>query len=338
VPVLEDDHAIGVLLVADRSPRVFESGDVEVMTTLAGQVAFALDNARLHAANERRLRETSVLREIGLALTGLAPLPVLLETVHTQLGRVLDVSNMVVRLGSTAPQMRVALRYRDGVRHEEIPAGNETSFGLGGVVVARREPLRTDDYLAECRRWEVEPSPYSVDYPYWLGMPMVVGSDLVGVLILRSREKPFSDHDERMLREVATMVAIAVRDAQLYEELTAARDVLAVVAGAASGLVATDLRGRLVYFSAGATAITGHSEAEARGLTAAQLYVGGRAEAAALMARMKAEGEVREHPTTIVARDGARVAVTVTIVPLRDPSGAVTGTLGVVRRQGGAQG
>jgi PAS domain S-box-containing protein len=339
VPVLEDDHAIGVLLVADRGARIFESGDVEVMTTLAGQVAFALDNARLHAVNERRLRETSVLREIGLALTGLAPLPVLLETVHTQLGRLLDVSNMVVRLvGPTSAQMRVALRFRGGARYEEIPAGDDTPLGLGGVVVSRREPLRTDDYLAECQRWGVAPAPYSVDYRYWLGMPMIVGSDLVGVLILRSREKPFSEHDERMLREVATIVAIAIRDAQLFEELTAARDVLTVIAGSADGLVATDLRGRVVYFSAGAAAITGHSEAQARELTASQFYVGGRQEAAALMARMKTEGEVREHRTTVVTHDGAQVAVTVAILPLRDPAGAVIGTLGIVRPRADAQG
>jgi hypothetical protein len=48
-------------------------------------------------------------------------------------------------------------------------------------------------------------------------------------------------------------------------------------------------------------------------------------EAATLMARMRADGEVHEHPTTIIARDG-RVAVMVTVLPLRDPAGAVVGT------------
>jgi PAS domain S-box-containing protein len=286
-----------------------------------------------------RAQDRQRLREIGLALTGLAPLPVLLETVHTQLGRLLDVSNMVVRLvGPTSAQMRVALRFRGGVRYEEMPTGDDTSLGLGGVVVARREPLRTDDYLAECQRWGVAPAPFSVEYRYWLGMPMIVGSELVGVLILRSCEKPFSDHDERMLREVATIVAIAIRDAQLYEELSAARDVLTTIAGSADGLVATDLRGRIVYFSAGAAALTGHSEAQVRGLTASQFYVGGRQEAAALMARMKTEGEVREHRTMIVAHDGARIPVTVGILPLRNPAGVIIGTLGIVRPRADGQG
>jgi PAS domain S-box-containing protein len=107
--------------------------------------------------------------------------------------------------------------------------------------------------------------------------------------------------------------------------------VLTTVAGSADGLVATDLRGRIVSFSAGAAALTGHSEAQARELTASQFYVGGRPEAAALMARMKTEGEVREHRTTIVAHDGGRVPVTVAISPLRDPAGVVIGTLGIVR-------
>ena len=107
---------------------------------------------------------------------------------------------------------------------------------------------------------------------------------------------------------------------------------LSAVAITHDGLVATDLRGRIVYFSAATEAITGHSAAEARGLSAADFYQGGREEAAALMDRMNRDGEVRNHCTSLVTRDGGRVAVTITVLPLRDPAGAVIGTLGVVGR------
>ncbi len=338
VPILRDDRCDGVLLVTDRGGRIFESGDVEVLTTLARHVALALDNARLHEVGERRVREMSVLREIGVALAGLAPQSELLETVHAQLGRLLDTSNMVVRLAGRVPgQTEVVLRYREGVRQ---PAGRRYTapLGLGSVVIARREAIRTDDYAAECRRHGVEPAPATLSYPYWLGMPMVAGDDLVGALALRSRERPFSDHDERMLREVATIVAISLRDTELFQALAAARDVLATIAGTRDGLVATDLQGRIIHFSPGAAAITGHSEGEARGLSAAQVYAGGRDEAVALMARMEQEGEVRGYDTTLITRDGGRVEVTLAVSPLFDPAGVTVGTLGVVERRGPPQG
>jgi GAF domain-containing protein len=117
----------------------------------------------------------------------------------------------------------------------------------------------------------VEPLAEARSYPYWLGVPMVAGTETVGALVLRSRQKPFSSLDERMLGEVASMVGIAFRDARLYEELMAARDVLGVIAGTREGLVAADPRGRVVYYSSAAAAITGHSEGDARGRYASEL-------------------------------------------------------------------
>ena len=103
-------------------------------------------------------------------------------------------------------------------------------------------------------------------------------------------------------------------------------------------LLAGDRRGRIVDFSAAAADITGHSEAEARELSASHFYEGGRLEAAALMERMRRDGEVRDHPTSLTRRDGGRVAVTLSVLPLRDPAGAVIGTLGVVARRADPQG
>jgi PAS domain S-box-containing protein len=93
-----------------------------------------------------------------------------------------------------------------------------------------------------------------------------------------------------------------------------------------------------VYFSAAAEAITGHREAEARDLSAAHFYEGRRDEAAALMGRLKRDGEVPNHRTSLSKRDGGRVAVTVSLLPLRDPAGAVILTLGVVGRRAETQG
>jgi hypothetical protein len=56
------------------------------------------------------------------------------------------------------------------------------------------------------------------------------------------------------------------------------------------------------------------------------------------MARMKSEGEVRGHETALVAPDGRRVPVTIAVLPLRDPGGALAGTLGIVAARSAPQG
>jgi PAS domain S-box-containing protein len=114
--------------------------------------------------------------------------------------------------------------------------------------------------------------------------------------------------------------------------------VLAAVAIRHDGLVATDLRGRIVSFSTAAETITGHSEAEARQLSAADFCQGGREEAASLMERMRRDGEVRNHSTWLIKRDGGRVAATISVLPLRNQAGTVIGTLGIVARPAEPQG
>ena len=56
------------------------------------------------------------------------------------------------------------------------------------------------------------------------------------------------------------------------------------------------------------------------------------------MDRMNRDGEMRNHCTSLVTRDGGRVTVAISVLPLRDPAGAVIGTLGVVSRRAAPQG
>lgn len=69
VPILVRDQPLGVL--AAQSDRVggFDAADLQIMQTLAGQLAAAIQNARLLRERERRLHELAVLTAASEALT-----------------------------------------------------------------------------------------------------------------------------------------------------------------------------------------------------------------------------------------------------------------------------
>jgi signal transduction histidine kinase/CheY-like chemotaxis protein len=90
--------------------------------------------------------------------------------------------------------------------------------GLVARVVERRQSIRTDDYVETCRREGVEPVDGGLPFPYWLGVPMIAGDEVVGVIALRTDTQPYREEDERLLMNIAGLAGLAFRSAGLYEE------------------------------------------------------------------------------------------------------------------------
>lgn len=70
LPIISSDEAIGVLDVQSNQPNHFTPEDVQILTTLAGQIAIAITNARLYQEQlltAERLREVDKLKSEFLA-------------------------------------------------------------------------------------------------------------------------------------------------------------------------------------------------------------------------------------------------------------------------------
>ena len=57
--------------------------------------------------------------------------------------------------------------------------------------------------------------------PHWLGVPIIVGDEVLGALTLSNAARPFTEADERLLSNIASLAALALRSARLYEERSA---------------------------------------------------------------------------------------------------------------------
>jgi GAF domain-containing protein/CheY-like chemotaxis protein len=234
VPLTVGSRAIGVLSVTDRAGRIFDAEAARLLQAFADQAAIALENARLYAETtrllgdyQRKVEELSVLYELSRAVTGQLDVGRLVQTVHEQVGRVLDARHMaVVLFDASRGEFEVALRM-NGDRVDPNPVRRyPLGVGLVSRVVVQRQPIRTDDYAAACRRHGVEPLWTSHTLHHWLGVPMIAGDAVVGVLVLRSPGRPFSDADERLLTNIAGLAGLAVQSAGLYAEKTRAYDEL----------------------------------------------------------------------------------------------------------------
>ena len=240
-PLCVQDRVLGVIAMNRTGPDAapFLDEDLVVLESFAARAAIALENARLYEQNRRQVEELSVLLELSHAVTGQLDRAALLDAIRAQVGRILNAANMAIVLrDEVRGDLEVVLRTVDGALDMRPPLRYpDRSVGLMSVVLETGEAIRSDDYFAECARRGVEPVPTFAGARHWLGVPMRAADTVIGVLTLRSPERPFADADQRLLTNIAHLAALALRNARLFEERTRAYGELA---GAQDQLVRTE--------------------------------------------------------------------------------------------------
>ena len=110
------------------------------------------------------------------------------------------------------------------------------------------------------------------------------------------------------------------------------RRLAAIVNSTHDAVLAADSDGIIVEWNRGAEALYGYTPAEAIGRPASMLSPPELArEQTALLQHVAAGGDVDQHDTERVRKDGVRVPVSLTISPIRDASGQVVGIAGIAR-------
>ena len=222
-PIVANERLVGAIIVVWWE-RELTCGDRELalVDAMASQAGLALEHARLFEDDRRKLAELSALYELSRAVTGQLETAQLVEAVHREVARVLDVRNLAIFLYDAGRrELEVVLREWGGTREVDLPRRRALGVGLATAVVTRRAPLRTADYAAACAREGVVPVPEALALRHWLGVPIVAGEDVLGALTLADAARPFTEADERLLSNIASLTALALRSARLYEERSA---------------------------------------------------------------------------------------------------------------------
>lgn len=97
-------------------------------------------------------------------------------------------------------------------------------------------------------------------------VPVIFHSKVLGVIVASGRKQSYGLHDTRLLKLVATRLAIIIENANLYNDVNSRRERWeAVFTFADEGIVIFDQMGRIVGFNPAASRLFGFSVAEAMG-------------------------------------------------------------------------
>jgi signal transduction histidine kinase/putative methionine-R-sulfoxide reductase with GAF domain len=266
VPIKMGDEVLGVLDVQSPELNAFDQDDVMVLETVAGQVAAAIDLSRLFRV-EREQREVSeALEEAAAVVGGTLDLDRVLDRILEQIARVIpgDAFNVMLVQDEVAHAARWR-GYQPGTENGE-DAGFSlpiSSYPYLARVIDTGEPALIPDTRVEpaCVR-----EGWSERWRSCVTAPIQVTDLTVGLLnVIGRRLGQFGPDDARRLKAFSRHAAIAIENAELYQELRRYADRLeervqertaqiqahyarfeAILSSTADGIIVTDGGGHIL--------------------------------------------------------------------------------------------
>jgi len=208
VPIRVGDRIEGLIYVGSREARAFTDADEGMVLRLADHAAIAILNARQFRSHQRRVDELAALHEVARVVAGTAESAALFAVIRRELGRLADTRHMLALLRAGDVFEVAYTADPEGA----LRAGTRlvNGAGLADLVFARREPIRTTEYLETCRREGVEATPFAPEWAHALVVPLLAAGRPHGVLALWSDTRPFSRADEQLLTTVGSLAALAL--------------------------------------------------------------------------------------------------------------------------------
>ena len=290
------------------------------------------EHRREEQALAERIRQAEAVRAITAEITRELNLTTLLGLITQRAVDLVEAATSgVVYLWDRASEVLTTQAWHgrgEWMREVRLRLGE----GIAGTVAQRREGLLVNDYRT---------SPYMnplfmerLGLTAVLAEPLLYREQLVGVIAISNEGtgRLFTVQDRELLALFAAQAAVAIENAQLYEEVRGTRDFLqSIAANSADAIVTADVHGRVTHFSPGAEELLGYRAEELLGTRAVDYYRGGLEEARAFMQRLRVEGRIRNYETALRTKDGGWVEVSSSISLLREVRGVVIGTLAIYK-------
>ncbi len=192
---------------------------------LIGHTIVFHNNTESHILNSNLKNQAdrlTVLYEIGKAITSTLELDELLDLIYTQLSQIISCDAYFVSLYLPEDhQLDIKLLIDQGKRY--APEKSSASEGLSSWIVKNRKPLLIQDLRKEINSLPVKPIMVGNKNlsRSWLGVPMQIEDDLIGLLAVASYQpNAFDEMDQLLLEQIAQQAALSIQNARIHEEVS----------------------------------------------------------------------------------------------------------------------
>jgi signal transduction histidine kinase/ActR/RegA family two-component response regulator/Trp operon repressor len=224
-PLRIGEKTLGVLTAEHHEKGAYQEHDLQVLQSFAHQAASAIENARLFEQEARLRREADTLRAATQALSATLNLQQVFELILNELRQVVPYdSASVQQLKGHQLEIIGGHGYSnlEDILGECFDANRDDNPNRD--VVRTRAPVILDDAQARYEGFRREPHA-KTRVRSWLGVPLLFGDQVIGMISLDNHKPGFYTQEHADLAMAfAAQAAIAIRNAQLFDEAQKAKE------------------------------------------------------------------------------------------------------------------
>ncbi|HEY2742121.1 MAG TPA: GAF domain-containing protein, partial [Gaiellaceae bacterium] len=253
-PLISGDEVRGRISLQnlDRT-NAFTENDVRLLTTLAGSLSVALENARLVHETRQRNAELALINGVQDAIAGELDPQAIYDAVGDRIREIFDAQVVSIRTFDEATGL---VHFPYVIERGQRLDGEPMALGAAGFsnhVLTTKESLRIVENMdAESERYGSLIIAGSEDTKSLLFVPLVTGGKATGIVGLENidREHAFSESDQQLLETLAGSLSVALENARLVHETRQRNAELALISGVQEA-IAGELESQAIYDAVG---------------------------------------------------------------------------------------
>ena len=220
-PIKSKQTTIGTIVCIGKDPRRLNLDEIQLITSMAGQIGIAVENANLFEEIEGKAKELSALYSIATAVNQSLDLNLLLRSVMEKVLEIFDFDAARIYLFDEETK-ELRLLAHQGFPQDAIPPDSyKPGQGILGKVFERGEPILFEDIQTdpEFHRLVDKGVALRAGFRGSFGIPIRMKYKAVGVINFVSKSvHRFPSNEVQLIHSIFNQIAVAIVNAKLYEE------------------------------------------------------------------------------------------------------------------------
>ncbi len=215
VPIKDKEgNVIGIIDVQSENLSAFKREDVKTISTIADQLSIMLENLELYRNLTNRIKELSTFYNLSQEISSLLELDELLNRIIINLKPLVPFTSggiLIYNPSLNALEVKAYL----GPKLDEFKGIVEVGKGITGNCFLQKKPIIVPDVRKDNRYIPGAPNILSE-----IAIPLIYQNEAIGVLdLVCPKLNAYNEEHLRILNYFASQIALAIRNAILFEEI-----------------------------------------------------------------------------------------------------------------------
>jgi GAF domain-containing protein/CheY-like chemotaxis protein len=219
VPLIVGQDVTGIISLQNIDhERAFNTSDVRLLQTFANGMSVALENARLFDETVRRARETAVLNEVGRDISSTLDLSAVMEKIATHARDLLSASTSAIYLPENNGAIFRAIAAKGKIANQIMADHIRAGEGIIGSLAQQGKAEFVNATNSDPRTVQI-PGTQLVTEERLMVTPLLTAQKVIGIMaVWREGGNPFVQADLEFLEELSLQAAIAIKNANFFDE------------------------------------------------------------------------------------------------------------------------